>query len=44
MDIMMEILGSLSAKYSVLSTAWDNVPVEDQKVGVLLEKLIKEEN
>jgi len=44
MDIMAKILGSLPAKYSMLSTAWDSVPVADQTVGVLLERLIKEES
>lgn len=44
MDIMAKILGSLLAKYSMLSTAWDSVPVADQTVGVLLERLIKEES
>lgn len=42
-DIMAKILGSLPAKYSTLATAWDSVPVEEQRVGALLERLIKEE-
>lgn len=43
-DIMAKILGSLPAKYNTLVTAWDSVPTESQTVGVLLERLIKEEN
>ncbi|EZA48600.1 hypothetical protein X777_13668, partial [Ooceraea biroi] len=43
-DVMAKILGSLPAKYSILATAWDSVPVADQTVGVLLERLIKEES
>ncbi|XP_029665843.1 uncharacterized protein LOC115237128 [Formica exsecta] len=30
-DIMAKILGSLPAKYSTLATAWDSVPVEEQR-------------
>ncbi|XP_011351034.1 uncharacterized protein LOC105287218 [Ooceraea biroi] len=43
-DIMAKILGSLPPKYSTLATAWDSVPIAEQSVGVLLERLIKEEN
>ncbi|KAG7189394.1 hypothetical protein KM043_018521 [Ampulex compressa] len=42
--VMAKILGSLPPKYSTLITAWDSVPLTDQKIGVLLERLIKEEN
>lgn len=43
-DIMAKILGSLPAKYSMLATAWDSVQLADQTVGMLLERLIKEES
>lgn len=43
-EIMAKVLGSLPHKYNTLITAWDSVPTEDQKIGVLLERLIKEEN
>lgn len=42
-DIMAKILGTLSSKYNTLVTAWDSVPFENQTVGLLLERLIKEE-
>jgi len=44
LDVMAKILGSLPPKYSTLATAWDSVPVAEQKVGILLERLIKEES
>lgn len=43
-DVMAKILGSLPSKYSTLVTAWDSVPVNKQRVGILLERLIKEES
>lgn len=43
-DIMAKVLGSLPPKYSMLATAWDSVQIEDQRIGVLLERLIKEES
>jgi len=43
-EIMAKILGSLPSKYNTFITAWDSVPLADQKIGVLLERLIKEEN
>lgn len=43
-EIMAKVLGSLPPKYSTLVTAWDSVPIAEQKIGVLLERLIKEEN
>lgn len=41
---MVRILSSLPPKYSTLATTWDSVLLAEQKVGVLLERLIKEEN
>lgn len=43
-NVMAKILGSLLQKYSTLATAWDSMPVADQTIGVLLERLIKEES
>lgn len=43
-DIMAKVLGLLLPSYSTLATAWDSVPVAEQNVGVLLERLIKEES
>lgn len=43
-EVMAKMLGSLLTKYSTLITTWDSVPIADQKIGVLLERLIKEEN
>lgn len=43
-EVMAKVLGSLPPKYSTLITAWDSVPIAEQKIGVLLERLIKEEN
>lgn len=41
---MAKILGSLPPKYSTLVTAWDSVPANEQSIGTLLERLIKEES
>ena len=43
LNIVAKILGSLPPKYSAVATAWDSVPTQDQKLGILLERLIKEE-
>jgi len=41
---MAKILGSLPPKYSTLATAWDSFPVTEQKVRILLKRLIKKES
>lgn len=43
-EVMAKVLGLLPAQYSTLVTAWDSVSIANQKIGVLLERLIKEEN
>ncbi|KAG7197602.1 hypothetical protein KM043_006040 [Ampulex compressa] len=43
-EVMAKVLDSLPPKHSTLITVWDSVPLADQKIGVLLERLIKEEN
>lgn len=42
--VIAKILSSLTAKYSVLKTAWDSVDPGRQTVSNLLERLIREEN
>lgn len=42
--VMAKILGSLSSRYNALQTAWDSVAENNQTLGNLLERLIKEEN
>lgn len=42
-DVMAKILGTLPSKYSTLVTAWDSMPYENQNIGTLLQRLIKEE-
>lgn len=42
-DLMAKILRSLPQKFSTLATAWNSVPLAEQTVGLLLERLIKEE-
>ena len=42
-DIMAKILGTIPSRYNALVTAWDSVPSASQTVGILLERLIKEE-
>lgn len=41
--IIAKVLGSLPSRYNALQTAWDSVPVENQSLENLLERLIKEE-
>lgn len=42
--VIAKILSSLTAKYSVLKTAWDSVDPARQMITNLLERLIREEN
>jgi hypothetical protein len=42
--LIAKILSSLTAKFSVLKTAWDSVDPARQTVSNLLERLIREEN
>lgn len=42
-EVMAKVLGSLPPKYNTLITVWDSVPIVEQKIGVLLERLVKEE-
>lgn len=41
--IMAKVLDSLPSRYNALQTAWDSVPVENQSLENLLERLIEEE-
>ncbi|KAG7198938.1 hypothetical protein KM043_015750 [Ampulex compressa] len=41
-DMMVKIFGSLPQQFSTLAMAWDNVPVAQQSIAVLLERFIKE--
>ena len=41
--IMAKILGSLTTKYAIFQTAWDNVPVDSQNLENLQERLLREE-
>lgn len=42
-DVMAKILGTLPSKYNTLVTSWDSVSHENQNIGTLLQRLIKEE-
>lgn len=42
--VMAKILGTLPPKFNALVTAWDSVNDRDQKKGIFIERLIKEEN